>query len=134
MPFRTSWTPQVGVLLVARAVELEPHAVDGIASASSSRASNAGRIVGGILPLRQRDDADLEALPQRELHAAERRLLARGVGVEAEEDALGQPRQLAQLPLGERRAHRGDDRLEARLAERDHVGVPLDDDAPGPPS
>ena len=28
----------------------------------------------------------------------------------------------------ERRAHRGDDRLEAGLPERDHVGVPLDDD------
>ena len=32
--------------------------------------------------------------------------------------------------LGERRAHRGDDRLEPRLPQRDHVGVALDDDRP----
>ena len=56
------------------------------------------------------------------------------VGVEAEEDALRQPRQLLQLALGERGAHRRDDRLEPGLAQRDHVGVPLDDDARDPAS
>ena len=39
-----------------------------------------------------------------------------------------QPRELLQLPLGERRAHRRDDRLEPGLAQREHVGVALDDD------
>ena len=32
--------------------------------------------------------------------------------------------------LGERRPHRRDDRCEAGLPQREHVGVPLDDDAP----
>ena len=44
----------------------------------------------------------------------------------ASERFLRQPRQLAELLLGERRAHRRDDGLEARLAQRDHVGVALD--------
>ena len=35
--------------------------------------------------------------------------------------------QLLQLLLGERRTHARDHRLEARLAQRDHVRVPLDD-------
>ena len=40
---------------------------------------------------------------------------------------MRQPRELAELLLGERGAHRRDDRLEARLPQRDHVGVALDD-------
>ena len=36
--------------------------------------------------------------------------------------------ELLQLPLGERGSHRGDDRLEPGLAQREHVGVALDDD------
>ena len=86
-----------------------------------------GRI-GGILSRRQHDDADLEALAVRPLHAAQRRLLAGRIGVEAEVQPLGQPRELPEVLLGQRRAHRGDDRLEPRLPERDHVGVALDDD------
>ena len=39
-----------------------------------------------------------------------------------------EPRSSLTLPLGERRSHRRDDRLEPRLAQRDHVGVALDDD------
>ena len=41
-----------------------------------------------------------------------------------------EPAELLQLGLGERRAHRGDDRLHARLVEREHVRVALDDDRP----
>ena len=59
---------------------------------------------------------------------AERRLLAGGVGVEAEVDPTGEPLELLQLALGQRRSHRRHGRLEPRLAERDHVRVPLDDD------
>ena len=43
---------------------------------------------------------------------------------------MRQPRQLLELALGQRGAHRRDDRLEPRLAEREHVGVALDDDRP----
>ena len=88
------------------------------------------RIVGRIGALRERDDLHVEAegLRDRELHPAERRLLAGGVGVEAEEEPVRQALQLAQLRCRQRRAHRRDDREEARLAQRDHIGVPLDDD------
>ena len=66
----------------------------------------------------------------RALHAAERRLLAGRVGVEAEVEALRQPRELPQMMLGQRRSHRRDDRLEPGLPQRDHVGVALDHDRP----
>ena len=86
------------------------------------------RVVGRVGALRQRHDPDLEALGQGELHPAQRRLLAGRVRVEAEEQALRQPRQLPQLPLRQRRPHRGHDGLEPRLPQGDHVRVPLDDD------
>ena len=88
----------------------------------------AGRSIGRILARRQHDDADLEPLALRALHAAERRLLPGRVGVEAEVEALRQPAELAQVVLGESRAHRRDDRLEPRLPQRDHVRVALDHD------
>ena len=68
----------------------------------------------GSCPLRQRHDPDVEAERRRELHPAQRRLLAGRVGVEAEVDAAREPLQLLQLPLGQRGPHRRDDRLEAR--------------------
>src|SRR5207245_10272221 len=51
-----------------------------------------------------------------------------GIAVEAKNDLRRQPGQLSQLSFCQRRSHRRDDRLDACLAERDHVGVPLDDD------
>ena len=71
---------------------------------------------------------DCEALLHGEVHPAQRRVLTCSVRVEAEEEALRQPAELAQLRLRERRPHRRDDRREARLPEREHVGVPFDDD------
>src|SRR5262249_6919784 len=73
------------------------------------------------------NDVDVERLPHRELHAAPRRCWARGVAVEREPESLGQPPELAQLRLGQRRPHACDRRLEPGLAQRDHVGVPLHD-------
>ena len=84
-------------------------------------------IVGRVDPAWQQDDVDVEALPDGELHPAQRRRRARGVAVEREPEPLRQPAELAQLRFGERRPHARDDRLEAGLAQRDHVGVPLDD-------
>ncbi len=52
------------------------------------------------------------------------------VAVEREPEPLRQSSELAQLLLGERRAHRRDNRLEPRLPERDHIGVALDDAGP----
>ena len=86
------------------------------------------RVVGGVGPRRERDDLDLEALVGRELHPAQRRILAGGVGVEAEVEAPGQPDQLFQLAFGQRRPHRRDDGLEAGLPKREHVRVTFDDD------
>ena len=83
--------------------------------------------VGRVLAARERDDLDVEALRRRELHPAQRRVLPGRVRVEAEVELLRQPPELAQLLLGQRRPHRGDDRLEAGLPQRDHVGVALDD-------
>ena len=62
------------------------------------------------------------------LHAAQRGRLAGGVGVEAEVDDPRQPAELTDVMLGERRAHRRDHRLDAGLAQREHVGVALDHD------
>ena len=84
--------------------------------------SSAGSTPGG-----QRDDLHVEPLADGELHPAQRRRLAGGVAVEGEPEALREPAELAELLLGERRAHAGDDRLEPGLAQRDHVGVALDD-------
>jgi hypothetical protein len=78
--------------------------------------------------MRQRDDAHVEAHGDGELHPPQRRRLSRGVAVEAEPHAPRQAREVAELRVGQRRPHRRDDRLEAGLPEREHVGVPLDDD------
>ena len=121
---------QVRVLLVPCMVELEADAMHGVRLGRSEPLLEAGRVVGGILAARKRDDAHLECLRHRQLHPAQRRLLAGGVRVEAEEEPLRQPLELTQLVLGERSPHRGDDGSETRLAQRDHVRVSLDDERP----
>ena len=116
------------LLAVVRPLELDPDAVVDVAlGGTEPTCERVGRI-GGILALRQRDDAHVESLPDGELHSAQRRLLPCGVGVEAEEEALRETAELAELVLGERRAHRRDDGLDRRLPEGDDVGVALDDD------
>ena len=87
------------LLPVGGAVELEPNAVDDVALGPREPRLETLRRVGRVLPLRQRHDADVEALRDRELHAAQRGVLAGGVGVEAEEQPPGEPLQLLQLPL-----------------------------------
>src|SRR5581483_7705788 len=79
---------------------------------------------------RERDDVHLEAPRDRQLHAAQRRRLAGLVAVEGEEEPLGQPAELAELRLRERRPHAGDDGPEAGLPQREHVRVALDDAGP----
>ena len=51
---------------------------------------------------------------------------ARLVGVERQDRALGEPAELAEVPLPQRRAARGDRVLDAGLHQPDHVGVALD--------
>jgi hypothetical protein len=114
---------------VARARDLEPNPVDGVRICGAEPCLEPLGIVRGVLPLWQRHDAHVEPLRDRELHAAQRRVFAGRVGVEAEEDAPRQPSELFELPFRERGAHRRHDRLEARLSECDHVRVPLDDDS-----
>ena len=87
----------------------------------------ARRCVRRVLPLRECDHAHVESLADCELHAAQGGVLARRIGVKAQEEARRQPAELTQVRFGERRSHRGDDGLEPRLAERDHVGVALHD-------
>ena len=113
--------------LVAAPLGLDPCAVERIRLCGCEARLEPVRIVGGIDTWRQRDDVDVEALPDRRVHAAQRRGRARRVAVEREPEALRQPSELAQLRLGQRRPHARNDRLEACLAQRDHVGVPLDD-------
>src|SRR6266851_5263277 len=114
-------------MLVARALVQQPHAVHRIAYRLRELRLERLRIVGRVGSLRERHDLHVEALPDRELHPAERRLRAGRVGVEAEEQTLREPVQLAQLCSRERRSHRRDDRQEPGLSQREHVGVPLDD-------
>ena len=108
---------------------LEAHTVHGVADGRRELRLERGRIVGGVGAGRERHDAHAEALSHGKLHAAQGRVLAGRVGVEAEEEPLRQPLQLPQLRLGQRRPHRGDDRREPRLPQREHVGVSLDDHA-----
>ena len=110
------------------ALDLEPHAVREVALGAAEQLVELAGEVGRVRPGRQRHDAHVEALRGRELHPAQRRRLAGRVAVEAEPGLVRQARELLQLPLGERRPHRRDDRLEPGLAQREHVGVALDDD------
>ena len=113
---------------VAGALHLEPNAVEEIARGARKELLEAFGRVGGVEPGGQRHDPHVEAALERELHPAQRRRLAGRVAVEAEVDALREARQLAQLALGERSPHRRDHGLDARLAQREHVGVPLHHD------
>ena len=116
------------LLPVVGALEHDPHAVVEVALRVPEPRGERVRRVGRVLALRQRDDTDVEPLPDGELHPAERRLLSGCIGVEAEEEPLRETAELTQLMLRERRAHRRDDGLDAGLPESDHVGVALDDD------
>ena len=53
---------------------------------------------------------------------------AGGVAVEAEDDGVGEAKQLAQMIVGTSRAERGHGVLEAGLRQRDDVHVALDDE------
>ena len=95
--------------LVACALVQQTHAVHRIADGCREVRLERLRVVGRIGALRQRDDLYVEAAADGELHVAQRRLLPRGVGVEAEEQPLRQTPELLQLLLRERRSHRRDD-------------------------
>ena len=120
--------PHERLLPVVRPLERDADAIVEVALGRPQAPRERLGRVGGILALRQSDDAHVEPLPHRQLHPAQGRLLPCRVGVEAEKEALRQPAELAELGLGQCRAHRRDDRLDPGLAERDHVRVPLYDD------
>ena len=84
---------QIRVLPVARAIELQT-ARDGrhTALASPSRSSKPAGSSAGSLPFGSATTRTSKPWLQRELHPAQRRLLAGGVRVEAEEEPLRQPR------------------------------------------
>ena len=117
-----------GLLPVRRALDFEADSVDEVALGAAEPVLELLGIVGGIGVRRQRDDADVESLRSGELHPAKRRRLAGRVAVEAEPELVRQPRELLQLPLGERGAHRGHDGLVAGLPQSEDVGVALDHD------
>ena len=99
------------------------------ASASASRASkppgsSAGSFLFGSETTRISKPA------QCELHAAKRRLLVRPRRSRSRGRRAASAARAPQLLLGKRGSHRRDDRLEPGLPQRDHVGVPLDDDRP----
>ena len=133
---RNAWIAANAALLVARALVQQPHAVHRIADrrARAAARTRPGSSAGSV-PFGSDDDLHVEALraPRAPSRAASR------PGPAASESKQRKSRfvsrfELAQLRLGQRRAHRRDDRLEPRLPQREHVGVPLDDDARGPAS
>jgi hypothetical protein len=118
-------------LPIGCALDLEPHAVEEVALGSLEPELEATRIVGRVLSRRKRHDLHVEPLGGRELHPPQRRSLPRRIRVEAQvELARLEPCELANLLSCERRPHRRDDWLEARLPQRDDVGVPLDHGSP----
>ena len=62
------------------------------------------------------------------LEAPQRRFVAGGVGVQGQNEPIGEPGQRGDLPLGQRRAHRRHHVPVAVLVSRQHVHVALDDD------
>ena len=134
VPLQDLADPHERLLAVGRAVELEPHAVDDVALRPAEPRLEPGGASAGSWPFgsvttRTSNPSEVaSSIPRK------RRLLPGRVGVEAEVEPAREPLQLLQLALGQRRAHRGDDRLEPGLAQRDHVRVPLDDDARAPAS
>src|SRR5207302_1673424 len=111
-----------------RSVELEANAVEEIARRGYDALLETVREIGWIQTTRQCDDANVETLCRGELHAPQRRRLARSISVETKDGLLGQPGELTQLSFGQRRSHGGDDRLDASLTQGEHVSVPFDDD------
>ena len=69
----------------------EAHAVNRIADGTGELPLERSRIVGRVRTGLERDDLHVEALRDRELHPAQRRVLAGGVGVKAEEEPLREP-------------------------------------------
>ncbi len=114
------------LLTIRGPIELESHAIEQVALGQREPVLEVLGRIGGILAGWKRHDLDLESLGSCELHSTERCLLSRCIGVEAEVDLAGEPAELAQLAVGQRGSHGGHDRLEARLPERDDVGVALD--------
>jgi hypothetical protein len=84
--------------------------------------------VGGIGARRERHHAQLEPPARRHASGPQHRLLTRPVGVQRELHARREPRQLADLLLGQRRAHQTDGVAQPGLVHRDHVRVALGDD------
>ena len=99
-------------------------------SRSSSAPALAQQQLGRVGPLGQRHDAQLELAPCRQPLGPQHRLLTGAVGVEAQLEHGHDPLELADLLLGQRGAHDPDGVAEARLMEREHVGVALDEDHP----
>ncbi len=80
--------------------------------------------VGRVGARRERDDAELHAVREHG-RRLRRGLLARRVGVEAQQHHRREALELARLLGRQRRAHRADRVGEAGLVERDDVGVAL---------
>ena len=116
-----------------RAQHTEAHERDGLRDARLHRlAALALHELGGVLALGQRHDAQLELAPGGHLRGAQHRLLAGAVGIQRKLHDRRQARELADLLLGQRRAHDADAVAHADLVHRDDVGVALgDDDAAG---
>ena len=115
-------------LLRRRAVDLELHAVAGVRLRRGEPLREAVGRLGRVGARRERHDAHLVELAVGEVHAAQRRLLARRVGVEAEVEARVRRRSsrswrsVRAVPIAATAVR------EPRLMEGEHVGVALDDD------
>ena len=66
--------------------------------------------------------------PRGDPRGAQHRLLPGAVGVERQQHDRREPRELADLLLGQRRAHQADGVAHPGLVQRDHVGVALAQD------
>jgi hypothetical protein len=81
-------------LRVFRASCLDLRAIERVWHRSGEPRVEAGGIVRGVDSRGKRDDLHVEALPDGELHAAQRRRLAGEIAVEREHEALRQPAEL----------------------------------------
>ena len=117
-------------LLLRLAGQLGVHAMAQVADRARESLLEALGRVRRVEPGRERDDAHVEARPHGQLHPAQRRGLAGGVGVEAEVEMAREPAELLQLRLRQRRPHRGNHGVETGLVEREDVRVALDDERP----
>ena len=118
------------LLTIRGALELDPRPIEDVASARPSSSPKLSAASAGSSP--GASGTTFTSKPRLAASSMPRSVAACPAASASKHRYSRRVRRLSlcELPLGERGAHRRHDRLQACLAERDRVGVALDDDRP----